>query len=278
MENKIFYENIHKASLSTPYLDFNMQNINYTSHFHEEIEIIYVDRGDVYLAIDNKEYTLKKGDISIVLPGEIHSYKSFSQNKVYIMKIKDIYTNENINFSQIRLVNSIIEKSSDIYNSLSSIIYNIFIENQNKIPGYEIAINMATNNILLIILRNLDYVIINKAENKKLKLRLNFLNSINNYIEKNFNEDISLSNIASYTRFSTYYFSHYFKEITNKTFFEYLIMYRLDKAISLILLTDDKLTHIAYSCGFNNIRSFNRMFKKYYNTTPSKYKKLTLQK
>ena len=55
------------------------------------------------------------------------------------------------------------------------------------------------------------------------------------------------------------------------SFSQYLMLYRLQRARERII-GGDKMIDAAYSCGFNNIRSFNRMFKKYYHITPTEYR------
>ena len=255
-----------------PYLDFSMRNIHYTNHFHEEIELMYVKNGKILLTLENKTTELSDGETAIILPGEIHSYRSITPNMSYIFKINDATST----FKKLRLKDNKISADNKHFGYFTNTIEEVFREFESKETGFEIAISVKLNGVLLEILRNMEYYFIENTENKKLSQRLVFLDKINGFIEENYENPIQLADIAKYTGFSVFYFSHYFKDSFGKTFFEYLSIYRLDKAINLMMMTDEKITSAAFSCGFNNIRSFNRLFKKHYGMTPSEYKKKAL--
>lgn len=52
----------------------------------------------------------------------------------------------------------------------------------------------------------------------------------------------------------------------------------MEKVISKLSNSDNKITDIAYNCGFSNVRSFKRAFKTIFGITPSEYKKIFCQK
>ena len=79
--------------------------------------------------------------------------------------------------------------------------------------------------------------------------------------------------MAAHCGYSRYYFSHYFKETTGMSFMDYLTAFRVERAAARMELTGETFTEIAYACGFQSIRTFNRMFQKYYHITPSAYRK-----
>ncbi len=57
------------------------------------------------------------------------------------------------------------------------------------------------------------------------------------------------------------------------TFFDYLTLFRLEKALPQLTYTKKTVAEIAYDCGFSNLRSFNRAFKRHIALTPSEYRK-----
>ena len=81
-----FFELENPASAERPFLDLTRANISYDSHFHREIEVLYVICGRVRLVVNGKEYLLREHDIFIVMPGEIHSFSSGEENRLYVMK------------------------------------------------------------------------------------------------------------------------------------------------------------------------------------------------
>ena len=103
------------------------------------------------------------------------------------------------------------------------------------------------------------------------------LRRITEYINNNFCDSITLDTIAQTTGLSRYYVSHLFKELMNTTFVNYLNELRLTRAAMLLTTTDTPVIEIAGMSGFNNISNFNRAFKMYYETTPSKYRRAEKQ-
>ena len=64
----IFFENFHTAMVNYPYMDFNSRNINYLSHFHEEIEITYGSE-------HGRAGKIKEKNVRLTLSVEISSHK-----------------------------------------------------------------------------------------------------------------------------------------------------------------------------------------------------------
>ena len=78
--------------------------------------------------------------------------------------------------------------------------------------------------------------------------------------------------MANVVGFTTKYFCQYFKKMTGKTPIDYLISFRIEWASRKLVETDESITSIAYSCGFNDTSFFIRTFRRLKNTTPKKYR------
>lgn len=96
---------------------------------------------------------------------------------------------------------------------------------------------------------------------------------VTEYIMQNFNEDISLPEIASVASMGVTAFCNFFKEQFRVTFVEYLNIVRIGHACKLLAENERKVVEIAYECGFNNLANFNRQFKKIKEMTPTCYRK-----
>ena len=83
---------------------------------------------------------------------------------------------------------------------------------------------------------------------------------------------ISLKEIAALVNMSPSSVCRYFKQKTKINFWDYLNNYRIDMVVLMMLKTDDYISEICYSCGFNNISNFNRAFKKRIGMSPSEYR------
>ena len=273
---RIYFEDIHCAADFYPYLDFSMENINYIAHFHEEIEVIYVITGELNVNTENQELRLSKGDICFFMPGEIHSFQSSENNHIYIIKYLPHSPNEKINFAQLRVTEQPLSSKHPSYSAFRESIQNIAAEGTMKEWGYEFAVNQQLNRLTCLFLRNLNFVSICAENRKRLEKRTQLLKQVSDYIKKHYTEPLCLDNMASFCGYSRYYFAHYFKEATGMSFMDYLAAFRLERAAVRMEVSGESFTEIAYACGFQNIRTFNRMFRKYYHITPTEYRRQQL--
>ena len=273
MSDSFFYENIHKASEHKPYIDLHMTNLNYFSHFHNEIELLYVTEGMVNLHTNSRSYTVNKGETAVIMPGEIHSYTSEGHNRCYVIKFYPVTAVNGADFSHLRFIEHVITPKHSFYNRATELITNVAREYTQKNCGYELSINCDLSGIILLFFRNIPFASVNSEDNKKQSKQLSLLYKVDSYVNRNYSSRITLDDIASHSGYSTYYFSHFFKEATGQNFSDYLILFRLERAMYMINTSQKSLTDIAFDCGFNSIRSFNRAFQNYLKTTPSEYRK-----
>ncbi len=93
------------------------------------------------------------------------------------------------------------------------------------------------------------------------------------YIFENFNNPISLEDVANVANMNPSAFSRYFKRINRKTFSRYLNEVRIGYACNQLIEQRGNIASICYESGFNNISNFNRQFKNITSKTPSEYLK-----
>ncbi|MES2373360.1 MAG: AraC family transcriptional regulator [Bacteroidota bacterium] len=96
---------------------------------------------------------------------------------------------------------------------------------------------------------------------------------ITEYIMRNFNNDISLHEIAAVANMGVTAFCNFFKQHHKVTFVEYLNIVKIGHACKLLGEKDQNVVEIAYHCGYNTLANFNRQFRKIKNMTPSEYRK-----
>ena len=71
------------------------------------------------------------------------------------------------------------------------------------------------------------------------------------------------------------YFSEMFKRETGQNYIEYVTRARMRKAMSLLTETPAKISEVANSVGYEDLKYFNRLFKKFTGVTPSEYRSKT---
>lgn len=111
---------------------------------------------------------------------------------------------------------------------------------------------------------------LNQHSNTKEMARLE---KIFTHVLSNYRKEISLEEIASLSHMSVTSFCRYFKEMTNKTFSEFLIEVRISHVCRALIENKLPTEVICFDCGFNNVSNFYRHFKKVMKMTPFEYRK-----
>lgn len=94
------------------------------------------------------------------------------------------------------------------------------------------------------------------------------------YINKYYQNDITLESIAEHVGMNPSALCRYFKKNTGKKLFDFVCELRIAFAAKLLLNSNISITRIAYDCGYNNLSHFNRQFKAITNSTPTEYRKI----
>ncbi len=113
---------------------------------------------------------------------------------------------------------------------------------------------------------------IDKIQNVKESRHRKIIKDAITYIEKNYANQILLSDIAEVCGISPNYFCKIFKEETGKSFVDFLNELRINKAKELLLSTNLKSYEVAEKVGFSDYKYFSMIFKKYTGVSPRKFK------
>jgi AraC-like DNA-binding protein len=100
--------------------------------------------------------------------------------------------------------------------------------------------------------------------------------SFQEVIQKNLFEDLNLEDLAFFTGLSLSSFKRKFSTVYGTSPNKYFISKRLEKAQQLLKNLELNIAEIAYECGFNDVGYFSRTFRKYYNLSPSAFRKSML--
>lgn len=92
------------------------------------------------------------------------------------------------------------------------------------------------------------------------------------FIEQNFQNDISIENIAQICGLNRSYFGKVFKDATGKTPQQFLLTYRMIKATELLKLTKLSIGDISNAVGYANQLHFSRAFKNEYGVSPREWR------
>ena len=118
------------------------------------------------------------------------------------------------------------------------------------------------------------------AERKELKCvkeQVLAVQRMQDYIEKNRTEDITLSELAGASLFSPWYSYRLFREYIGLTPTEYIRKYRLTQAARRLRTGKVKVIDAAYDAGFSNADTFTRAFYREFGLNPGDYMNLSVK-
>ncbi len=118
----------------------------------------------------------------------------------------------------------------------------------------------------------------NYFDDKSTNFHSTRLEAVLNYLNENFSQQLSLSQVASVVNMTEVSFCRFIKKATGQTFVDMLTDIRLTHVTRMLIDTDMTIAEIAYCCGFNNMANFNRVFKRKKGVPPHKYRMLFLPK
>lgn len=120
-------------------------------------------------------------------------------------------------------------------------------------------------------LNTLDKIPVNKISTKIMLYQR--LQNSKTYIDRKFNEKLSLKKLATEACLSKHHFLRHFKTAFDITPHQYITEKRLEKARTLLEETTYSISKISEQIGMDNLSSFSRLFKKHHDLSPEKYRK-----
>lgn len=104
------------------------------------------------------------------------------------------------------------------------------------------------------------------------------LNRVLVYIQENTDKPLALDSLAAVANFSPFHFHRIFSAHVGETLYDYIRRVRLDKAANKLYYSDEPITAIALSAGYETPAAFTKAFKQHFGRNPTEFKKLRLQK
>jgi len=254
------------------------EDISFLSHWHKEIELIYIRSGQARISVTDQSFVAKEGDLVICDSGDIHYSDSCEMENALEFIIFDPGLITGM-YESACFISPFVRKEElqqyGLFEMIDSLFGVLSCELEMRDKYYKEIVKARLREVWYMLKRNIPRGNASKPSLSRRMEQLNDFQQLLSYMEENFSEDISLADAAKRIGFSVSHFSKIFKKMTGINFVTYLNMLRVENAAKRLKNTSDKITDIALSCGFDNVRTFNRVFKEVTGSTPSAFAKGT---
>ena len=248
-------------------------------HFHPEMELVYVNKGQGKRHIGNHLSYFNNSQLLLIganLPHNGFTDRLTTTGSETLIQFKEDFLGDYFfQVPEMKAVKELFEKSK------KGILFGVKTKHKigKKIEKLVEKKGFRQIIVLLEILNTLakaeDYTILN-VDGYAFETELQDstkLDAIYQHINENFRDHISLDNIADVASMTVPAFCRYFKKVTGKTFTKLVNEYRVVHATKLLTESQMSITDIAFECGFNNFSHFNKQFKEVTGKSASMYRK-----
>lgn len=255
------------------------KSFDYPYHYHPEIEINFVHQGKGYRRMIGDHVDVI-GDLELVMvgPNLPHCWANYhcknkKTHEITVQFNQDFFDQALLKKNILKPINTLLiesskgilfsektaEKVKESFISLSSLnSIDSFLEIMKIL--YELAISEDK-----VFLSSYSIEFETFVDNDKMKI-------IHDYCHKNFENRITLEEVASLANMSIVTFNRFIKKRCGKTFINYLNEIRVSYVTRWLIENNLNISEIAYKAGFNNLANFNKIFKSIKGVTPTHFK------
>lgn len=278
----LFYEKPEISNSSFPiriksaYSD-ESTDIFFDTHWHREIELFYFTSGKGIIYCDLNPIFVESGDFVVINSNQLHQGQNLSSQleRYNIIVDPDIFHTGFMSICETKYIYPIVQNYIQFQNKVSADykieenIKKIIREYESGEEGFELMIKGYLYELFALLIRGHVVSYLTPQEYGKRQQHLKAFDSVFKYVEANYTQRITLEEASDMANMSQSHFCRSFKELTGKTFIEYVNWIRVNRAESLLRNSNMTVTEIAMSVGFNDINYFSRSFKKYKGISPT---------
>lgn len=248
------------------------------SEFSSGLTLFFGLHGNSSIRYQSAEYSMPAGALLVVNPFELYQVNCSENAEMTAMQIPEnllqlaSWSRQNVCFCYASSQNE--KQEYQTIRVLFATIFQDFFQNPEQNAS-----GIVPNVLKLVDLLTAHFLISDVPKsNTKREETMRRMKRIMDHIHSNWNEDISLRELAAREFLSEGYLSRFLKQNLDMTYSQYVMGLRLEHAEKQLRSTDHSITQIAYDCGFHNASAFIEHFRQKHGQTPRQYRQHTTQK
>ena len=253
-------------------------------HRHKEAQLMWIKEGEGTLLADNQMHSFKKNDIFLLGENQPHLFKSNpeyfkSDSNLKIQALMIFFDPSGalapiLDLPELQLIKSYLNLNKGglkIANNQSDLVIQKMLSVQYA-KNHDLIIHfLQLLNVLLQVQHTSTPLAVNApstfSESEGLRI-----GHIFNYLMQHYDRNISLEEVAAEAHMTPQAFCRYFKKHTRQTLVSFLNEMRINEACKKLTSGNfENISAVAYTCGFNSLTNFNRVFKSVMGYAPKMY-------
>lgn len=246
-------------------------------HHHDALEINIVLDGQGINYIEDTAYPMSRGDFFLFNPLVDHMALSDGTLEMKVLLFeKDLVFNGNPeNYALIQPFYGSMKSfrhslSQDDFENVADLVKKMQIAWDHSEGDFWLIRSQLVYLLALIRANSISWA---EAANPRELEAYNRIRSSIRMMYEEYQDQLSLDQIASCSNMSASYFCSFFKKVMNMSTFEYLSIVRINRACIMLRTSERPIVDICLDCGFDNLSNFNHAFKKIIGVSPRDYRK-----
>ncbi|MFY0762321.1 AraC family transcriptional regulator [Metabacillus dongyingensis] len=261
-------------------------------HSHEFIELVYVVKGEANHVFEGKSYTIRENDVFIINPGEVHTFSLDRGGEFEIINclflpsliqdswLKAMGVSQSMDYFFIHpfldsneRFHHLLNLNDDHFLRIRSLLESMISEFEGANSCFSTLIRIQLVELLILLSRIYNerkripcHVSSVEKESKLLVQR------ICGYIERHYDQKISIPTICHLFCISPRHLNRLFKQELGKTVIEMAHKIRIEKAKKILIESNEKVLNVAMRVGYDDPAFFSRLFRRVVGCSPGKYK------
>ncbi len=233
--------------------------IYWPPHFHQNPELALCLEGSCTLSVNGKSELLQAGDYALILSGQIHSYETLQQAKVWVGVFSPEF------FGILPLLLRRRRPESFLFRpeaAQDELIRPLLLSKDASPLQLSAALALAADSYL----QSVRFTPVKENDPAE---------RIRAYVAEQFQNPITLREMAQTLGYEYHYLSRLFHQLMGMSFAEYVNLFRHQRAL-LLLQENKSITDVAAESGYGSLRAFHLNFSRLQGCSPSEYRKKKL--
>ena len=254
---------------------FYFNSLEYrTSHFHRDIEIMWVLEGGMEVQAGGRTCEVHAGEMFLVNSEQPHEIKT-QGGECTLMGIQlspDLIAEDVPEFPHIQFEKYFVNALPDpVYQGIERMLVEVMDQYLTKPPLYELYCKSQMRLFLYALLKYLPYRVLTEEQSQTQKNQNARLQRLVQFVKENYKDNIRLSDFAKREGRSLSHISHFVQDTMHQSFREYVNLVRYHEACKMMMTGQYKMLDICMECGFSDYRYFSKTFLSHTGLTPEAY-------